>query len=51
MIDRTPKLYIGGKQTRPDSGYSITVLDAHKNGWGSRTWKPQGHPECGRGGP
>ena len=30
MIDRTPKLYIGGKQTRPDSGYSITVLDAHK---------------------
>jgi aldehyde dehydrogenase (NAD+) len=27
-IDRTPKLYIGGKQTRPDSGYSLTVLDA-----------------------
>ena len=26
-IDRTPKLYIGGKQVRPDSGYSITVLD------------------------
>ena len=26
-IDRTPKLYIGGKQTRPDSGYSLTVLD------------------------
>ncbi|MCP4296455.1 MAG: aldehyde dehydrogenase family protein [Proteobacteria bacterium] len=24
-IDRTPKLYIGGKQTRPDSGYSIPV--------------------------
>ena len=27
-IDRTPKLYIGGKQTRPDSGYSFTVRDA-----------------------
>jgi aldehyde dehydrogenase (NAD+) len=27
-IDRTPKLYIGGKQARPDSGYSFPVLDA-----------------------
>jgi aldehyde dehydrogenase (NAD+) len=27
-IDRTPKLYIGGKQTRPDSGYSLPVYDA-----------------------
>ena len=27
-IDRTPKLYIGGKQVRPDSGYSLTVVDA-----------------------
>jgi aldehyde dehydrogenase (NAD+) len=27
-IDRTPKLYIGGKQTRPDSGYSFGVRDA-----------------------
>ncbi|MBT3274818.1 MAG: aldehyde dehydrogenase family protein, partial [Spirochaetales bacterium] len=26
-IDRTPKLYIGGKQSRPDSGYSIVVTD------------------------
>jgi len=26
-IDRTPKLYIGGKQARPDSGSSIPVLD------------------------
>jgi len=25
-IDRTPKLYIGGKQARPDSGYSRRVL-------------------------
>ncbi|MBW3628463.1 MAG: aldehyde dehydrogenase family protein, partial [Gemmatimonadetes bacterium] len=24
-IDRTAKLYIGGKQVRPDSGYSLTV--------------------------
>lgn len=27
-IDRTPKQYIGGKQVRPDSGYSRTVTDA-----------------------
>ncbi|MFL5475309.1 MAG: aldehyde dehydrogenase family protein, partial [Gemmatimonadales bacterium] len=26
-IDRTPKLYIAGKQVRPDSGYSTPVLD------------------------
>jgi aldehyde dehydrogenase (NAD+) len=28
-IDRTVKLYIGGKQTRPDSGYSIEVRGAN----------------------
>ncbi|HEY3012384.1 MAG TPA: aldehyde dehydrogenase family protein, partial [Gemmatimonadales bacterium] len=27
-IDQTPKLYIAGKQVRPDSGYSLPVLDA-----------------------
>ncbi len=27
MVDRTAKLYIGGKQARPDSGYSYAVLD------------------------
>jgi aldehyde dehydrogenase (NAD+) len=27
-IDRTPKLYIGGKQARPDSGYSRLVYSA-----------------------
>ena len=27
-IDRTPKLYIGGKQARPDSGYSMPVHDS-----------------------
>ncbi|HEU5381931.1 MAG TPA: aldehyde dehydrogenase family protein [Ktedonobacteraceae bacterium] len=26
-IDRTPKLFIGGKQVRPDSGYSRSVYD------------------------
>jgi len=26
-IDRTPKMYIGGKQKRPDSGYSYPVLN------------------------
>jgi aldehyde dehydrogenase (NAD+) len=30
-IDRTPKLYIGGKQVRPDSGYALPVLDATGN--------------------
>ncbi|BCX03775.1 MAG: aldehyde dehydrogenase [Candidatus Roseilinea sp.] len=28
QIDRTPKLYIGGKQARPDSGYSRMVYGA-----------------------
>ena len=27
-IDRTAKMYIGGKQVRPDSGYSYAVRDA-----------------------
>src|SRR6202795_4542268 len=26
--DRTAKLYVGGKQARPDSGYSYAVLDS-----------------------
>ncbi len=30
-IDRTPKLYIGGKQKRPDSGYSFSSYDAKNN--------------------
>jgi aldehyde dehydrogenase (NAD+) len=28
-IDRTVKLYIGGKQARPDSGYTLEVCDPH----------------------
>ncbi|MFI5246336.1 MAG: aldehyde dehydrogenase family protein, partial [Gemmatimonadales bacterium] len=28
-VDRTPKLFIGGKQTRPDSGYSIQITGAN----------------------
>ena len=27
-IDRTPKLYIGGKQSRPDGNYSLDILNA-----------------------
>ena len=27
-IDKTPKLFIGGRQSRPDSGYSIPVHDS-----------------------
>ena len=30
-LDRTAKLYIGGKQSRPDSGYSNPVFDASSN--------------------
>ncbi|MGE0354025.1 MAG: aldehyde dehydrogenase family protein [Gemmatimonadales bacterium] len=26
-IDRSPKLFIGGRQVRPDSGYSLPVMD------------------------
>jgi aldehyde dehydrogenase (NAD+) len=29
-IDRTPKLFIGGKQARPDSGYSFAVYDTRQ---------------------
>src|SRR5215469_4552585 len=28
-IDRTPKMFIGGKQVRPDSGYSRDICDPH----------------------
>ena len=28
FIDRTPKLFIGGKQARPDSGYSVKIAGA-----------------------
>jgi aldehyde dehydrogenase (NAD+) len=31
VIDRTAKLYIGGKQVRPDSGYSLMAQDAAGN--------------------
>jgi len=30
-MDTTPKMYIGGKQVRPDGGYSYAVLDAKGN--------------------
>jgi aldehyde dehydrogenase (NAD+) len=30
-IDRTPKMYIGGKQARPDSGYSQIVVSPQGN--------------------
>ncbi|MEO8334968.1 MAG: aldehyde dehydrogenase family protein [bacterium] len=28
LVDRTPKLFIGGKQSRPDSGYSTRIVGA-----------------------
>ncbi len=30
-IDRTTKMYIGGKQARPDGGYSMVINDRHGN--------------------
>ena len=40
-IDRTPKLYVGGKQVRPDGGTSYPVIGADgarlgEAGWGNR---------------
>lgn len=31
IIDRTPKLYIGGKQARPDGGNSLIISDTFEN--------------------
>jgi len=31
QIDTTPKLYVGGKQKRPDSGYSFNQMSAQKD--------------------
>ena len=45
-IDRTAKLYVGGKQARPDSGYARPVYA--KGGepvGGGRRGQPQGHPQ------
>ncbi len=31
LIDRTPKMFVGGKQVRPDSGYSRDVYDPRRH--------------------
>ncbi len=50
-LDRTAKLYVGGKQARPDSGYSYAVLDPKGREIGlGRPRQPQGRPQRGRGG-
>ena len=51
-IDRTPKLYVGGKQARPDSGYALDVLtlDGGRAGEVGGPRQPQGHPQRRRGG-
>ena len=47
-IDRTPKLYIGGKQARPDSGYSFAGARRRRNlGRRSRRRQSQGHSQRG----
>ena len=50
-IDRTAKIYVGGKQARPDSGYSYAR--ARSQGPRGRPGGPrqsQGHPQRRRGG-
>ena len=50
-LDRTAKLYVGGKQTRPDSGYSYAVLDPRGNEVGlAGLGNPQRRPKRRRGG-
>ncbi len=50
-IDRTPKMYVGGAQVRPDAPYVLPVVGderrARRRG-GPR--QPQGHPQRGGGG-
>jgi aldehyde dehydrogenase (NAD+) len=51
-IDRTAKLYIGGKQARPDGGYSRAVWSPRAASfWAMSARQPQGHPQRGRGRP
>ena len=50
-VDRTVKLYIGGKQVRPDSGYSVEVRAKNGKLAGRiAARQSQGHSECGRSG-
>ena len=50
-IDRTAKLYVGGKQARPDGGYSpggvVAIGQAPRP---CAAGEPEGHPERGGGG-
>ena len=49
-IDRTAKMYIGGKQARPDGGYSRPVGGAERRACRrGRRGQPQGHPQRRRG--
>ncbi len=44
-VDRTPKMYIGGKQVRPDGQYTWDVLNPKGAGRrAGRRWQPQGYP-------
>ena len=46
-IDRTAKLYIGGKQARPDSGYSYAVRNGQGQGHRPRgPWQSKGCAQC-----
>ncbi len=46
-IDRTPKLFIGGKQARPDSGYSRAVYGPRQTpDWPCGRGQPQRYSQC-----
>ena len=50
LVDRTPKLFIGGKQARPDSGYSTPHHRRRRpRARRSRRGQSQGHPQRRRG--
>jgi aldehyde dehydrogenase (NAD+) len=50
-IDRTPKLFIAGKQARPDSGYSRVIRDPRRAIAGrGRRGQSQGYPQRGGSG-
>jgi aldehyde dehydrogenase (NAD+) len=49
-LDRTVKMYIGGKQSRPGFGLLLSGNRQERPASGrGRAWQPQGHPQCRRG--
>jgi aldehyde dehydrogenase (NAD+) len=49
-IDRTPKLFIAGKQARPDGAYTRRIVSPSGAGRRGARGQPQGHPQRRRSG-